>query len=252
MKKILAILLIMIFILSLTSCAPNEELEFKEVDGGVMVVGIGGYKGTELEIPDTYNSKKVVAIGDNAFRYCKDLKSVTIPEGVTSIGNLAFAYCSSLETINLPESLVSIGWCAFSFCSFENLQLPSNLETIGSAAFESCDRLSSIAIPNKVKIIEDRTFYECRSLKNIELPNDITCIGHEAFRTCAITTITIPNTVEGIGYNAFYWCFNLKEIHYMGTKEEWEDLGGRDYFHSSKYSFNLHPTIYCVDGDIKY
>ena len=49
----------------------------------------------------TYEGKtyRVTRIGDYAFEYCKNLVSVTIPEGVTSIGYYAFADCSSLTTI---------------------------------------------------------------------------------------------------------------------------------------------------------
>ena len=36
---------------------------------------------------------RVTGIEDKAFCYCKDLKSITIPESVTSIGEYAFSGC---------------------------------------------------------------------------------------------------------------------------------------------------------------
>ena len=52
----------------------------------------------------------VTCIGKNAFSSgCKNLTSITIPEGVTSIGRYAFQLCSSLTSITIPKSVTSIG-----------------------------------------------------------------------------------------------------------------------------------------------
>ena len=43
----------------------------------------------------------VTSIGNEAFRYCKSLTSVSIGNSVTSIGNYAFHYCSDLASITV-------------------------------------------------------------------------------------------------------------------------------------------------------
>ena len=87
----------------------------------------------------------VTAIGDYAFYNCKNLTSVTIPEGVTSIGIQAFSGCYGLTSITIPSSVTSIGDWAFWNCSgLTSITIPSSVTSIGQGAFFGCDGLTSI------------------------------------------------------------------------------------------------------------
>ena len=46
-------------------------------------------------------------IGKNAFWYCSQLESITIPENVTAIEPDTFYWCFSLKDITLPAGLTS-------------------------------------------------------------------------------------------------------------------------------------------------
>ena len=75
---------------------------------------------------------EVTSIGEVAFRYCKSLVSITIPDGVTSIGNYAFIACTSLANITIPDSVTSIGDEAFSYCmSLTSITIPEGVTSIG-------------------------------------------------------------------------------------------------------------------------
>ena len=50
-------------------------------------------------IPSEIKGCPVTAIGENAFSYCVELTSITIPSGVTFIGDWAFDYCISLASV---------------------------------------------------------------------------------------------------------------------------------------------------------
>ena len=109
MKK--QLLLLAMILLPLVASA--HDIEVKNADGVTIYYNYIN-DGTELEvtfrgshfsdysneyqgnvvIPEevTYmnRTRKVTSIGNNAFRYCSGLTSVTIPNSVTSIGNNAF------------------------------------------------------------------------------------------------------------------------------------------------------------------
>ncbi|MBR3174859.1 MAG: InlB B-repeat-containing protein [Oscillospiraceae bacterium] len=57
------------------------------------------------------------AIPDNAFQFCRMLKSITIPNSVNSIDERAFYNCPELESLTIPTSMRSIGVNAFYGCS---------------------------------------------------------------------------------------------------------------------------------------
>ena len=59
----------------------------------------------------------VTTIGDQAFRECKSLTSVTIPDSATTIGTYAFLFCESLTTVTIGKGVTTIGDDAFRFCT---------------------------------------------------------------------------------------------------------------------------------------
>ena len=150
----------------------------------------------------------VTSIGDDAFRWCESLQSITIPNSVTSIGDIAFSWCKSLQSITIPNSVTSIGDNAFSWCkSLQSVTIPNSVTKIGDFAFSSCESLQSITIPNSVKSIGNGAFDSCKSLQSITIPNSVTSIGNRAFILCqSLQSVTIPNSVRNIGNNAFGGC----------------------------------------------
>lgn len=68
-------------------------------------------------IPSTIDGISVTTIGNMAFKSCKAMTGVVIPEGVTTIGVYAFYVCSNLTTVTLPGSLVTVVNGAFQGCN---------------------------------------------------------------------------------------------------------------------------------------
>ena len=153
----------------------------------------------------------VRAIGDQAFYYCENLTSVTIPDSVTSIGGDAFSGCAALTSVTIPSSVTSIGGGAFSGCtSLTSVAIPSSVTEIGGSAFSGCTELTSITIPEGVTSIGGGAFSGCTGLTSVTIPDSVTSIGNYAFKGCSnLASVTIPSSVTSIGWRAFENCTAL-------------------------------------------
>lgn len=126
---------------------------------------------TSVKLPQNFNGKKY-QIAASAFVWNRDMKSVTIPNGVTKIGKLAFAECRGLKNITIPNSVTEIE----------------------ERAFANCTALESVAISASVTKIETLTFYGCNKLKSVTIPSKVTMVGWGAFRLCdSLKNITCKN-----------------------------------------------------------
>ena len=156
----------------------------------------------------------LTAIPDEAFRNCKTLAGITIPNTVTSIGDYAFSG-TGLTSITIPNSVTEIGWSAFAETGLASLIIPNSVTSIGHGAFGGCTGLTSLTIQNGVTRIGG--FSGCTGLTSITIPNSVTEIDGNAFRGCtSLTSVTIPNSVTSIEPNAFHQNTNLTSVTFQG------------------------------------
>ena len=79
-------------------CSATTGFTSMEVDGVEITAVTTGYTfSTTGEHTVKFTLKDNTTIGEKAFRNCKGLTSVTIPDSVTSIAKLAFYGCTSLS-----------------------------------------------------------------------------------------------------------------------------------------------------------
>ena len=210
----------------------GSEVEWQLTDDGVMTIwkskGSGAmadctydtqpWKYLRDKITSVVVEAGVTHIGNYAFALCTNLATVTFSAGshLTTIGNNAFRGCSGLGSITIPASVTSIGHYAFIQCT--NLATVtfsegSNLTTIGHDAFYECGSLGSIAIPDGVTSIGDFTFYYCSELSSVSIPASVTSIGLKAFYDCSkLSSVSIPASVTTIGNSAFDGCTKLATV----------------------------------------
>lgn len=63
-------------------------------------------------LPDESGTGGLKKIEPSAFSYCKQLKTVSLPDSIEEIENSAFLYCSNLYRINIPANIKFLGTSA--------------------------------------------------------------------------------------------------------------------------------------------
>ena len=195
-----------------------------------------------LTIPSMLGGYPVTSIGEEAFRFCSGLTSVTIPNSVTSIGDCAFSGCWGLTSVTIPNSVTSIGGGAFSGCwGLTSVTIPNSVTNIGQCAFQRCGGLTSVTIPDSVTNISLWAFYGCSGLTNVTIPNSVTKIEAYAFQGCSgLTSVTIPDSVTSIGSFAFSDCSGLTNV-YITNLSKWCDIAfAGDEANPLNYVHNLY------------
>ena len=236
LKRLIALLLMMMVLFALTACtAAAEEPEvFTSGDYQYIVLPdstaeITAYSGEDatLAIPDTLGGKTVTRIGDRAFRNCRSLTAVTIPDSITALGNSAFYFCPLLTGITLPDSVISVGAPPFYLCgSLTRITVsPGNpaLTDMDGVLFSKADNrliccpsdypAEDYAIPRGTAVIGDGAFKNCFRLARVTIPDSVSSIGSGAFAVCeSLTEITIPDSVASVSANPFFMCSSLTDI----------------------------------------
>lgn len=227
---------------------------FRDVAGGVEVAGYTG-KRKSVAIPETYEGKTVVGIGDGAFADSARMVICSIPDSVTYIGNNAFSGCKKLTSVSVPDSVTTLGESAFRGCSVLSrvtIAETSRLQTVGQWCFAECAKLLSLNLPAAAASIDGTAMYGCVSLRtvtvaagnasfkvgnsalmsadgkrlvlyparlsgSVSIPEGVSEIGAYAFAYSGITSVSMPSTLTSLGSNAFKASSRLRFLDLSGT-----------------------------------
>ena len=210
----------------------NYKILYTSTDGNVVTPYKTDVFGANI-VSNTYENGQgvitfdsaVTSVGNYAFYKCRNLTSVTIPNGVTLIGNNAFDECS-ISSIIIPDGVESIGTDAFIYChNLTEVHIPQNVITLGGNPFRSCNGLAKFsgkyASADGRLLVQNGNIYSFAQAGLVEYTitePGVNTIGWELFRDCeSLVEVTIPQTITKIGFEAFYNCSSLKSVYCQPT-----------------------------------
>ena len=184
----------------------GENVTGVQLPVGLTVIGDSAFEKSGIStviIPNT-----VREIRASAFRDCKNLESISIPDSVT-IGD-GILQGSGIKSFTFPARLIAmkrIPRLMFSGSSLEKIVIPEGIVTIEEVAFSDCKNLTSVTLPSTIKSIDGYAFASCTSLTEVIIPENVTSIsfevsyfGHESFSGCPKLSLASQARLKQLGY----------------------------------------------------
>ena len=222
----------------------TAELTYLSYDS----LNVDAYRGV-LDVPAEVQvdgaQYRVTGVTPFACVYCDDLKSVTLPEGVTHVGFGAFSDCPNLMDVSLPTSLTTLGdWAFYRDGALQEANMPEAVRRVGAATFAFCTGLAKVEIPRGMKSIAQHAFYYCTALNEVVIPGSVDQIGEYTFAYCTGLTkvqmegvpIAITEDVfEGVDVSACTLVVPTDQVEAYKEAEVWRNFnivdGGYEDLH---------------------
>lgn len=212
MKKLIALLLALVMVLSLVACGNNDKPNTTE--GGKETTGLN--EQTKPSENEDNNNKQPVSNeitlenlkkaaespasdfecvdhgnGDvELLRYLGSSEIVVIPESwngkqITTISSYVFGVQSNVKAVRIADSVKTV--LEFAFSMNTNLELVicgSGVTELGNSAFQGCTSLRELILNDGLVKIGHASIGGCTNLKTISIPESVTDISHMAFYAC--------------------------------------------------------------------
>lgn len=194
-------------------------LERVDLPDTLKEIRLGAFSGTKLK--EFVAPASLEVLGVQAFYTCKDLRNISLNEGLLKIDDRAFACCHKLVDVKLPKSLLEIESGAFKECvRLENIKIPANVVSIKNDVFNNCTLLNNIEVDkdnrvfafNKSGDLIEKATNAVILFNGERIDPSLKVIPDNAFKGKAITKIVIPEGIEEIGTDAFANCCTLKQV----------------------------------------
>ena len=169
---------------------------------GIRIVGYNGFDTEKIIIPKEISGKPVVSIGEKAFMNA-EFSEIIISSSVKAILAEAFKGCKKLEHISLPEGLRYLGMNCFSDSGLKKFYCPETLKSLPIGCFYSCKQFKEFNGGHQIIKIGDSAFFNCISLTNFSIPDSVKEIDARCFAWTGINLLIIPPTVSQVAFDIF-------------------------------------------------
>ena len=182
-------------IIDVSAFAYCESLKSLVIPPNVMSIGGGAFKecsglrsitvDKDNKVYDSRNDCNAVILSSNN-TLVVGCASTLIPKDIMTIGDMAFCGCKDLTSISIPNGVTNICKGAFTWSGLTSVDIPNSVTRIGEFAFQSCKNIKSFTIPESVTVIDEVAFSGCDSLKTITILGKDTYIGDGAFASSPV------------------------------------------------------------------
>lgn len=118
------------------------------------------------------NDGSLKYISDHSYECNPFVTEFDVPNGVTGIGIAAFRYCSNLRRVTLPSTVERIGRCAFERTALEEIIVPNKVKAIESNSFAH-SKLKRLVIKRGVESVDTYAFSHCCELQEVYIPASV-------------------------------------------------------------------------------
>lgn len=174
---------------------------------------VENYFTDNVDVTEVILSENINRINNSAFKGCKKLKYIYLPDTITHLSDDCFYECESLSRIHIPIGLNR---------GMFNLKYD---DSIGRNIFYGCSKLKEFGTYYKGYVSDDNRCYMydkklmffaqgdlMEKEKEYEVPNNITAINATAFKGSEISSIKLNSSITKIEDSVFNGCTNLKTI----------------------------------------
>ncbi|MDY5872606.1 MAG: leucine-rich repeat protein, partial [Candidatus Methanomethylophilaceae archaeon] len=214
---------------------------------------------TDMILPDS-----VTEVGSYAINETKLSKSVilnlsgvrtlvylsvgsTIPDDVVCIGSRSIP--GGIDTLTIPASVRTLSSYAFSGSTLKDVTIPATVEVMDNYTFAQCTSLKEVEFESGITYLPAYCFSGCTGLEKVTIPDSVSALNNNVFYNCSsLGTIIVPASVKTIGGSAFYGCKSLTSVDIKGNP----DITGASVFNgcSSLASINLWEGIGSIQSNM--
>ncbi|MDD5993626.1 MAG: leucine-rich repeat domain-containing protein, partial [Clostridiales bacterium] len=207
-----------------------------------------------------WNDSGIIVDYEDIFAGNSKIKKVVMEEGVTSIGDDAFAYCNNINTVSIPSTLEKWGRMSeatiqkYSVADDNRLyqvrednslyskdgkvlidcasnddatsyEVPEGVEKIGGFAFDGGNSLVKLTLQGENLVLEDYALFH-PYIEFIEIKEGVKSLGkNSSVGGVIINEIDLPSTVIDIG-NFFKGLPTIQKINVAEENSIYKDVDG--------------------------
>ena len=194
--------------LILLECLSNDEQ--CRIEPGTIEVRARAFEGNDA-LESVLVPEGVISIGDDAFRLCRKLCRVQLPDSLQTIGSEAF-WGTGVRSMHVGPLVTHIGENALEFAGDSRNGRKAKLECLSVSSsnecFYSCDGLLI-----ERKDDGDHVLLHDGNTLHVKIPDTVIAVDGMAFYNSTVMELSIPSSLKKVSQRAFLGCDGLEYVH---------------------------------------